>query len=200
MEADLHDGAAAGEASGVVRSFDRDRLVYELIRNPKKARVYTAVLVEQPVTRAELAEFIDGPSETTVYNLLRELKQTEYVNENDSSEPYEYTAQPVQALVVDDEGERSVFKITPVFVAIVSASDIRDDIGLFVERHSLGMLAAAYDATTAYLNGEMSQRMAVKRLGLDTYEGLTIMNEVESIIEEMRPHDPALEAQMEGET
>lgn len=199
MGADADDEAVAGGESDIARSFDRDWLAYELVREPRKARVYTAVLLEGPVARDELTEMVDDLSGTTIYNLLRELTETEYVNVDDSSEPYEYTARPIQAPVVGEDGDQTVFTITPGFVAVVSASDIRDDISLFVERHSLGMLAAAYDATIPYLDGEMSRRMAAEKLGLDTYEGLTITNEIESVIEEMRTHNSAFGKRIENE-
>jgi len=170
---------------------DRDVLVHDLLRDATKARVYTAVLVEGPIQRKELNERIEDLGETTIYETLRDLADTEYVTVDDSTEPYEYTATPVRTRIVGDD-EATTFEVTPTFVALVSASAVRDDIDLFLNRHSLGKLAAAYEATLAYLNGHATRRMAAKEIGLDPYEGIAITEEIETVIDQLRDSDPYL--------
>lgn len=93
-----------------------------------------------------------------------------------------------------------MFEVTPTFIAIVSASAIRDDIELFLDRHSIGTLAAAYKATLVYLNGWATCRMAVKKIGLELYEGITIPEEIESVRDEMCGTDPYLADQLGDES
>lgn len=197
IDAYLDGGGGNADGGGdIAGSFNRDRFAYDLLKDRRKARVYTAVLTEGPVTRDRVTELIDGVGETTVYEVLRELSETEYVDVDDRTEPYEYTANPIRTYVVNGEGEQTVFEVTPTFIAVVSASAVRDDIDLFIDRHSLGMLAAAYQATLAHLNGEMSRRMAADQLDLDPYEGITITNAIETVVDEMRGHDPLLDEQL----
>lgn len=181
------------------RSVDRDVLVHDLIRDTTKARVYTAVLLTGPIHRNELNERIEGVGATTIYQTLRELVETEYLTVDDSTEPYEYTAVPLHTNIGGDN-EATSFEVTPTFIALVSASAVRDDIELFLERHSIGTLAAAYEATLAYLNGRATRRMAVEEIGLEPYEGITITEEIEAVIEEMRGTDPYLSDHLEDES
>lgn len=197
IETTSKDAADAGDA--IAHSLDRSQFAHSLLRDKRKARVYTAVLTEGPVTRDRVNEIINDVGETTIYQTLRELSESEYVTVDDSTEPYEYTATPVRAIVLDDRGEKTLFEVTPTFIAVVSASAVRDDLALFIERHSIGMLAAAFDATVDYLNGEMSRRMAAEELGLEPYEGIAITDEIESVITTMHGHDPYLDAALDEE-
>ena len=174
---------------------DRDMLVHDLLRDATKARVYTAVLVEGPIQRKELNERIEDLGGTTIYQTLRDLADTEYVAVDDSTEPYEYTATPVRTRIVGEDGT-ATFEVTPTFVALVSASAVRDDVELFLDRHSLRKLAAAYEATLAYLNGRATRRMAAKEIGLEPYEGITITEEIETVIDQLRDSDPYLVEQL----
>jgi hypothetical protein len=191
-DTDVERGGEGGGGTLVdSQSVDRDVLVHDLLRDTTKGRVYTAVLVEGPIQREAVNERIGGLGDTTIYQTLRDLADTEYVTVDDDTEPYEYTARPVQTHVVSDDGA-TMFEVTPTFVAVVSASAVRDDIELFLERHSIGALAAAYEATLAYLNGRASRRMVVEEIGLEPYEGITITEEIESVVDEMRSVDPSL--------
>lgn len=194
-DTDVERGGDGGGGQFVdSHTVDRDVLVHELLRDTTKARVYTAVLVEGPIQHKELNERIEDLGETTIYQTLRDLADTEYVAVNDSTEPYEYTATPVHTRIISDDGT-ATFEVTPTFIALVSASAVRDDIELFLERHSLGMLAAAYEATLAYLKGRATRRMAAEEVGLDPYEGITITEEIEAVIDQMRDADPYLAEQ-----
>jgi len=195
-ETDVERGGDGAGRPVDAQSVDRDVLVHDLLRDTTKARVYTAVLVDGPIQREAVNERIEGLGDTTIYQTLRELAETEYVTVDDATEPYEYTARPVQTHVVSDDGA-TVFEVTPTFIAVMSASAVRDDIELFLERHSIGALAAAYEATLAYLSGQASRRMVVEEVGLEPYEGITITEEVESVVDEMRGTDPYLADRLE---
>jgi len=171
---------------------DSDVPVHDLLRDTQKARVYTAVLVEGPIKIDELNEQIDDLDETTINQTLSHLINTEYLTVDDSTEPYEYTAIPVHTQIFSDDGA-ATFEVTPTFVALVSASAVRDDLEVFLERHTIGELAQAYEATLDYLQGRATRRMVAEEIGLAPYEGITITQEMEAVIDQLHDSDPYLD-------
>jgi|AntDeeMetagen285_2_1112576.scaffolds.fasta_scaffold02111_2 predicted transcriptional regulator len=176
-------------------SIRQDFLVTDLLKHPVKAQVYTALLIEGPAGHEELADEISSAGRTTVYNTLRELGEASQINVDKTTEPYQYNADPVRKEITNDDGDVA-FTATPAFIAVISATEVRDDINAFYEQHGVETLATAYQATIEYLNGQLSRRMTADKIGVSTYAAIAITEEIEEVLREMDGYDPYLDDQL----
>lgn len=160
-----------------------------VLRKPRLAQLYTAVLREGPITGPELEEILEIPS-STLYTDLQGLGETGAVKIADDTRPKTYTAEPIQLTVQHDD---DTFHVTPTVIAAIGKVETNDELAAFYERHGLATLTAALGKTLDHLAGQLTRRMIASDLGVAAVEGVTVTMELEELIQDMAPHDPHIE-------
>jgi hypothetical protein len=163
--------------------------VSAVIRKPRLAQLYTAVLRNGPITGSELGETIEIPT-STLYTDLNRLVEIDAVKISNDMRPKEYTADPIR-LTVQHDGD--TFHVTPTLIAAIGAVETNDEIDAFYERHGLATLAAALGKTRDHLTGRVTRRMVASDLDVAAVEGIAVTMELEELIRDMAPHDPHLD-------
>jgi predicted transcriptional regulator len=163
--------------------------VSAVIRKPRLAQLYTAVLRNEPITGSELGEMVGIPS-STLYTDLNQLVEMGAVEISDDTRPKEYTADTIR-LTVQHDGD--TFHVTPTVVAAIGATETNDELEAFYERHGLATFAAALGKTRDYLAGRVTRRMIASDLDVTAAEGIAATIELEELIHDMVPYDPYIE-------
>ncbi|TKX72171.1 hypothetical protein [Halorubrum sp. GN11GM_10-3_MGM] len=129
---------------------DHALAVASLLRDPERARVYTGLFVDGPLTDDELADRIDDFSEGRVREVLSEMADSGLVTETGG----EYDADPVTAQIAG-------YEVTPEVIAVVSASEIHSDLRRVREEHGVDGVIRSVDGVADYLSEDVTWRMAV---------------------------------------
>ncbi|ELY54976.1 transcriptional regulator, TrmB [Natronococcus amylolyticus DSM 10524] len=85
------------------------------------------------------------------------------------------------------------YTITPTLIEAVGRSSRDQDLGLVLEKHGLGKLAAALTYAIPYVDGGMSERVAARELGVQPAFGIAILQALRDVVLDMRAVDPYFE-------
>ena len=125
--------------------------VASLLRDPERARVYTGLFVDGPVSAEELADRIDGVDTDRVREILAGMSDAGFVTETDDG----YDGESLNAQIGGVE-------ITSVIVAVVSASAIRSDLRGLRDEYGVDGIIRSVSAVEEYLRDRSTWRMAVE--------------------------------------
>ena len=160
----------------------------ELLRTPELARLYTTILQHGPMTVEEV-KTETGLAHSTAYKYVGELEGMGTLERDEATTPATVTVEPVRLAIETDEGH---VLVTPTFVAAIGARTDTEEIDLFVDRHGIGKLGAALHYTFRVRAGELTQRMVATRLDVHPVEAMTIIDTLQTVIDEVGSDDPHL--------
>ena len=174
---------AAGDPERAINGF---LSVAQLLEEPRLARLYTFVLRNDEVTIDDIVDGTDVPR-TTAYADTSTLVELGVLTRDDTQKTHTYTAVPV-SLTANLDGDE--YTITPTLVEAVGRIPRDQDLDLLVERHGLGKLAAALPYAIPYAEGDLSERVAARELGLQPAFGIAVLQALRDVIQETRAFDP----------
>lgn len=161
-----------------------------LVARPRLAYLYTELLkVEDWATTRELVERTEF-SQSTVYEDMRTLRETSLVSVRRAGRERHYRAEPFKIGVI----EESLTPITPTVVAAIGRQSVDEDVEQFVDDHGVEKLIEAVEYVKSYINGDMTERIAARELGVPALVGVTILIALEDTVREMEEVDPHFSA------
>ena len=163
--------------------------VAQLLEEPRLARLYTYVLREEEVTVDDIVAELAMPR-TTAYSDTSTLVELGVLTRDESQKTHTYTAVPL-SLTADLDGDE--YTITPTLLEAFGRSPRDQDLDLLIERHGLGKLAAALTYAVPYAEGDISERVAARELGLQHAFAIAVLQALRDVLNEMREIDPYFE-------
>jgi hypothetical protein len=163
--------------------------VARLLREPGLARLYTHVLRAGEVTIEDIVDALNLPraraiSETDTAVELGVLTRI------DDGPDHRFTASPI-LLSVEVDGETQT--VTPTLIDAVGRAPGDQDLQLLLDLHGIDTLAIALLYAIPYAEGTMSERVAVRELGLQPAFGIAVLQSLREVALEMEVYDPYLE-------
>jgi hypothetical protein len=160
--------------------------VARLLREPGLARLYTHVLRAGEVTIDDIVDALNLPraraiSETDTAVELGVLTRI------DDRPDHRFTASPIM-LSVEVDGETQT--VTPTLIDAVGRSPGNQDLQHLLDRYGIDTLAVALSYAIPYAEGTMSERVAVRELGLQPAFGIAVLQSLREVVLEMEVYDP----------
>lgn len=168
------------------RAVDGFIAVADLLDEPRFARLYTHVLRSDDVTIDEIVADLGIPR-TTVYSDAASLVDLGVLIRDETQKTHTYTALSVVLTMILDEDE---YTITPTLIDVIGRAPRNQDLGLLVEKHGIGKLAAALTYAIPYTEGTMSERVATRELDLQPAFGIAVLHALREVVLDMQEHDP----------
>lgn len=157
-----------------------------LLARPRLAYLYTELLLRDgwSTTRDLVAatEF----SQSTVYEDLRELRDTSLVSVRKSGRERRYRAEPFEVGVLDG----GLTRVTPTVVAAVGRQAVDEDVERFVADHGVATLVEAVGYAKSHVEGRMTEGVAARELGVPRLVAATVLVALEDTLREMKEADP----------
>jgi hypothetical protein len=163
--------------------------VARLLEEPRLARLYTFVLKETEVTIDDIVAELELPR-TTAYSDAGTLVEFGVLTRDDEQKTHTYSATPIM-LTATLDGD--AYTITPTLIEAFGRSSHDRDLDLLVERDGLGKLAAALTYAIPYTDGDMSERVAARELGLQPAFAIAVLHALRDVVREMKTVDPYFE-------
>jgi len=160
----------------------------ELLQTPELAQLYTTILRHGPMTVDQIKTDTDLPH-STAYKYVGQLEEMGILSRDQEAIPATVTVDSVRLAVEVDDGH---IVVTPTFIAAIGAQTESEEIALFVDRHGVGKLGAALHYTFRVRAGDLTQRTVASRLDIHPVEAMTIVETLQTIIDEVSPDDPHL--------
>ena len=160
--------------------------VAQLLEEPRLARLYTFVLREEAVTIDEIVAELEIPR-TTAYSDASSLVELAVLTRDETEKTHTYSAVPI-TLSTNLGGNE--YTITPTLIDAFGRSPRDQDLDLLIERDGLGKLAAALTYAIPYANGDMSERVAARELGLQHAFAIAVLQALRDVVLDMESVDP----------
>jgi len=163
--------------------------VAQLLEEPRLARLYTFVLREGEVTIDDVVDGLETPR-TTAYSDTGTLVELGVLTRDEEQKTHTYSAVPI-SLTVNLDGDE--YTVTPTLVEAFGRSPQAQNLDLLLEKHGLGKLAAALTYAIPYAEGEMSERVAARELGLQPAFAIAVLQALREVVLDMKSVDPYFE-------
>ena len=163
--------------------------VARLLDEPRLAHLYTFVLREGEVTVDEIVGELGLPR-TTAYSDAGTLVELGVLDRDETQKTHTYSAVPITLTAALDGDE---YTVTPTLVEAFGRSPRDQDLDLLIERHGLGKLAAALTYAVPYADGEMSERIAARKLDLQPAFAIAVLQALRDVVLDMKTVDPYFE-------
>lgn len=161
-----------------------------LIARPRLAYLYTELLqIEDWATTRDLVERTEF-AQSTVYEDMRELRETSLISVREVGKERQYRAEAFQIGVIEER----LTAITPTVVAAIGRQSVDENVEQFVDDHGVEKLVEAVEYTKSYINGDMTERIAARELGVPALVGMTILIALEDTVRNMEEVDPHFSA------
>lgn len=161
-----------------------------LVARPRLAYLYTELLKADGWTSTrdlvERTEF----SQSTVYKDMRTLRDTSLVSVRKVGRERQYRAEPFKIGVIEER----LTAITPTVVAAIGRQAVDENVEQFVDGHGVEKLVEAVRYVKSYVNGDMTERIAARELGIPALVGMTILIALEDTVRDMEEADPHFSA------
>jgi hypothetical protein len=163
--------------------------VARLLREPGLARLYTYVLRAGEVTIDDIVDVLNLPrtraiSETDTGVELGALTRI------DDRPDHRFTASPIM-FSVEVDGETQT--VTPTLIDAVGRAPGDQDLQHLLDRYGIDTFAVALSYAIPYAEGIMSERVAVRELGLQPAFGIAVLQSLREVVLEMEAYDPYFE-------
>jgi hypothetical protein len=163
--------------------------VAQLLEEPRLARVYTFALREGKATIDDMVDALEMPR-TTAYSDTGTLVELGVLTRDEEQKTHTYSAVPL-TLTANLDGDE--YTVTPTLIAAFGRSPRDQDLDLLLEKHGLGKLAAALTYAIPYAEGEMSERVAARELGLQYAFAIAVLQALREVVLDMQSVDPHFE-------
>ena len=163
--------------------------VARLLREPGLARLYTHVLRAGEVTIEDIVDALNLPRARAISETDTAV-ELDVLTRIDDRPDHRFTASPI-LLSVEVDGETQT--VTPTLIDAVGRSPGDQDLQPLLDRYGLDTLAVALSYAIPYAEGTMSERVAVRELGLQPAFGIAVLQALREVVFEMEAYDPYLE-------
>jgi hypothetical protein len=163
--------------------------VAQLLEEPRLARIYTFALREGKATIDDMVDALEMPR-TTAYSDTGTLVELGVLTRDEEQKTHTYSAVPL-TLTANLDGDE--YTVTPTLIAAFGRSPRDQDLDLLLEKHGLGKLAAALTYAIPYAEGEMSERVAARELGLQYAFAIAVLQALREVVLDMQSVDPHFE-------
>jgi predicted ArsR family transcriptional regulator len=153
---------------------------FELIRNPRKAWIYTHIYHHPVKTVQNIVETLDLP-QRTVYEYVDDLEAAGFIEQSNDGRPAEYKAHEIDLQLVEGEAER---RITSELIEAIARRIRDDDIDTYIDRHGLDGLAVALEYTREYVDGSVTHQIMAREQELSLLEAGVILDALRPIVED----------------
>jgi predicted ArsR family transcriptional regulator len=159
--------------------YSRSRGV-ELLRNARKAWIYTYIRLQPETTVQDIVETLDLP-QRTVYEYIDDLETAGFIEQTNDGRPAEYTAHEIDLRLVEDDTER---RITPELIEAIARRTRDDDIDTYIDRHGLDGLAVALEYAHEYVKGSVTHQIMAREQNISPIEAGVILDALRPVVEE----------------
>jgi len=180
----------SGAADDSERAVNGLLSVARLLEEPRLARLYTFVLREGEITIDDIVDELELPR-TTAYSDAGTLVELGVVTRDDADKEHTYSAVPIRLSANLDGHE---YTVTPTLIEAFGRSPRDRDLDLLIERHGLGKLAVALTYAVPYADGEMSEGVAARELGLQHAFAIAVLQALRDVVLDMKTVDPYFDA------
>lgn len=161
-----------------------------LIARPRLAYLYTELLeIDDWATTRDLVERTEF-SQSTIYEDMRTLRDTPLVSVRKEGRERQYRAEPFMIGVI----EGRLTSITPTIIAAIGRQSVDKDVEQFVDDYGVEKLIEAVEYAKSYVNGDMTERIAARELGVPALVAMTTLIALEDTVREMEEVDPYFSA------
>lgn len=152
---------------------------FELLRNPRKAWIYTYIRHHPTTTVQDIVESLDLP-QRTVYEYVADLVDAGFIAQSNEGRPATYTAQEIDLQLVTSDAKQ---RITPELIAAIARRLRDEDINTYIDRHGLDGLAVALEYTHEYVDGTVTHQIMAREQELSPLEAGVILDALRPIVE-----------------
>jgi hypothetical protein len=163
--------------------------VARLLREPGLARLYTHVLRAGEVTIDDIVDALKLPRARAISDADTAV-EVGVLTRIDDRPDHRFTASPIM-LSVEVDGETQT--VTPTLIDAVGRSPGNQDLQHLLDRYGIDTLAVALSYAIPYAEGTMSERVAVRELGLQPAFGIAVLQSLREVVLEMEVYDPYFE-------
>jgi len=161
-------------------SLDTGGELFDLLRNARKAWIYTYIR-QHPDTRIEdIAGSVAIP-QRTVYEYVNDLETAGFVEQSNDGRPATYVVREVDFQLVSDGAER---EITPELIEAIARREEDEDIDTYIERHGLDGLAVALNYAREYVEGSVTHRIMAREQDVSPLEAGIILDAVRHVVQD----------------
>ncbi|WP_123539410.1 DUF7437 domain-containing protein [Halosimplex salinum] len=154
--------------------------VFELLRNARKAWIYTYIHHHPSVTIQDIVATLDLP-QRTVYEYVEDLVAAGFIEQSNDGRPAEYIAHEIDIQLVEDDAER---RITPELVEAVARRMRDEDIDTYIDRYGLDGLAVALEYTHEYVDGSITHQILAREQDISSLEAGIILDALRPVVED----------------
>jgi len=174
-----HSGEVVKEVLAVAR----------LLRKPGLARLYTHVLRAGEVTIDDIVDALNLPRARAIAETDTAV-ELDVLTRIDDGPDHRFTASPIM-LSVEVDGETQT--VTPTLIDAVGRYPGNQDLQLLLDRYGIDTLAVVLSYAIPYAEGSMSERVAVRELGLQPAFGIAVLQALREVVLEIEAYDPYFE-------
>ncbi len=153
---------------------------FELLRNARKAWIYTYIHHNAETTIDDVVDSLEIP-QRTAYDYINDLESAGFIEQSNEGRPARYTAHEVDLQLVQDDVQR---QITPALIEAIARREKDGDIDTYIERHGLDGLAVALEYAREYVDGSVTHRIMAREQELPPLEAGIILDALSPIVEE----------------
>lgn len=154
--------------------------VFALLRNARKAWIYTYIRHHPETTIQAIVETLELP-QRTVYEYVDDLEAAGFIDQANEGRPAEYTAQEIDLQLVEDDTER---RITAELVEAIARRTQDDDIDTYIDRHGLDGLAVAIEYAQEYVDGSVTHQIMAREQEISPLETGVILDALRPVVED----------------
>ncbi|MUV88643.1 ArsR family transcriptional regulator [Halapricum sp. CBA1109] len=153
---------------------------FELLRNARKAWIYTYIRHHPSSTIKEVVETLEVP-QRTVYEYVDDLEAAGFIEQSNDGRPAAYRAHHIDLQLIDGNTER---RITPELVEAIARRTHDGDIDTYVDRHGLDGLAVALDYAREYVDGSVTHRIMAREQDVSPLEAGIVLDALRPVVED----------------
>ncbi|ELY41578.1 DUF7437 domain-containing protein [Natronorubrum sulfidifaciens] len=153
---------------------------FELLRNARKAWIYTYIRHNAETTTDDVVDSLEIP-QRTAYDYINDLESAGFIEQSNGGRPARYTAREIDLQLVQDDVQR---QITPALIEAIARREKDGDIDTYIERHGLDGLAVALEYAREYVDGSVTHRIMAREQDLSPLKAAIILDALSSIVEE----------------
>lgn len=153
---------------------------FELLRNARKAWIYTYIRHNADTTIDDIVDSLEIP-QRTAYDYINDLESAGFIEQSNKGRPARYAAREIDLQLVQDDVQR---QITPALIEAIARRERDDDIDTYIERHGLDGLAVALEYAREYAEGSVTHRIMAREQEISSLEAGIILDALRPVVEE----------------
>jgi len=152
---------------------------FELLRNARKAWIYTYIRHNADTTIDDIVDSLEIP-QRTAYDYINDLESAGFIEQSNEGRPARYAAREIDLQLVQDDVQR---QIAPALIEAIARRERDNDIDTYIERHGLDGLAVALEYAREYADGSVTHRIVAREQEISSLESGIILDTLRPIVE-----------------